>query len=61
MTYKLECLLQNANDTQANINNKWVPARPEKLTGIYGLQWRIKDALMVLSGKADAFTWPEGQ
>lgn len=61
MTYRLEYLLKDANDNQANINNKWVPARPKKLTGIYGLQWRIKDALMVLSGKAGAFTWPEGQ
>ena len=59
--YKLEYLIKNANNTQTNINNKWVPGRPEKFHGIYGIWLNIKDAYQVLTGKADAFTWPEGQ
>lgn len=45
------------NFCQKEINGKWVPARP-----ILGSFWsRLKDAWQVLTGKADAFTWPEGQ
>jgi hypothetical protein len=45
------------NDAQAEINGKWVPARPIRFFG-----WgRLREAWAVLRGKADAFTWPEGQ
>ena len=45
-------------DTQAEINGKWVPARPIRFDS---LRSRIRDAWAVLMGKADAFKWPEGQ
>jgi len=41
----------------AEIDKEWVPARPL----IQPLKWRVKDAWKVLTGKADAFTWPKGQ
>ena len=46
------------HDVKANINNKWVPARPTPETS-----WKRKlcDAYKVFIGKAEAFTWPEGQ
>jgi hypothetical protein len=37
-------------NTKANINGKWVIARP--LSGPF--LWRLKDALQVIFGKADA-------
>lgn len=55
MIYTLKYLQHN--DNLANINNKWVPARP--LDGPFW--WRIQAAWMVLTGKADAFIWPENQ
>ena len=42
---------------QAEINGKWVDARP--VSGPFWL--RVKAAWAVLTGKADAFVWPEGQ
>ena len=44
--------------TEAQINGKWVPARP---IGYFSFRWRLKLAWMVFTGKADAFVWPEGQ
>lgn len=38
-------------------SGKWYPVRPVKPPLIY----RIKDAIMVLRWRADAFTWPEIQ
>ena len=55
--YTLKWLLKEASDTQAEIGGKWVPARP--LIG--SMRDRIRAAWAVLTGKADAFTWPEGQ
>ncbi len=55
---KLENLLKNANETQAEINGKWVPARS---VGLYSLRERIRIAFMVFTGRADALVWPEGQ
>lgn len=57
----LEWLLKKAPTTSKQINGKWVPCRPESWGGPYGLWLRAKDAWAVLTGKADAFTWPEGQ
>lgn len=55
--WSLKELFEFANSNQALINGKYVPARP------YGgpFSWRVKAAWKVLTGKADAFTWPEGQ
>ena len=46
------------NDTQANINGNWVPARP---IGLQSFRSRLRCTWMVFSGKADALVWPEGQ
>lgn len=60
MIWNLKDLLQNVNSTQAEINGKWVPARP--------LNWkhrtlreRFQEARAVFSGEAEAFRWPEEQ
>jgi len=58
-TYKF---LREQNDCFAYINNKWVPSRP--LVWDFGCPFslrRLKDAWEVFRGRADAFTWPEGQ
>ncbi len=44
----------------ANINGKWVPARPINYR-YRSLLERIREAWAVFAGKADAFLWPEGQ
>lgn len=56
MLYTIDDIRGSLN-TQAKINNKWVPARP--FNGPFW--WRIKAAWLVLIGKADAIVWPEGQ
>ena len=61
MKWMLRELIGHANSTQAEINGKWVPARPLPGYGLYGLRLRMTAAWAVLRGKADAFTWPEGQ
>lgn len=60
MLYTLRYLQNDANETQAEINGKWVPARP--LNYKYE-SWseRVSDAWLVLTGKADVFVWPENQ
>ena len=54
-------LIDTTNTNTAYINGKWVPVRPRRDHGLTGLKTRIKDALAVLCGKAEAFTWPENQ
>ena len=61
MIWTLRGLIDSANSTQAEINGKWVPARPLPGYGLYGLRLRLRAAWAVLCGKAEAFTWPEGQ
>lgn len=56
--WKLENLFAWAVEHQAKINEKWVPVRP---LCPYNLRERLYGAWMVLIGKADIFTWPEGQ
>ena len=60
MIYSLRELVESQNN-QANINGKWVPARPLMLSGFDGFTERVKAAWLVLQGKADAVIWPEGQ
>ena len=57
MIYTLKSLLETTVSLQANINGKWVPARP--LAGPLSL--KIRAAWLVLTGKADAVIWPENQ
>lgn len=60
--YSLEYLNSSAiTEVAAQINGKWVPCRPVSWGGLYGFTLRLKDAWAVLTGKADAFEWPEGQ
>ena len=47
-----------ASTESAEINGRWVAARP---LGFASWSHRIKAAWMVLTGKADAVKWPEGQ
>ena len=61
MTWTLRELIDRASSVQAEINAKWVPARPLPMAGSYGLLLRIRAAWAVLRGNADAFTWPENQ
>lgn len=55
--WTLRKLFEHANSNQAEISGKWVPARP--LRG--GWCDRLSQAWAVLTGRADAFIWPEGQ
>ena len=57
--YSLSSLMHH--DTETEINGKWVPARPLRACGLEGLRIRLREAWAVLCGRADAFTWPEGQ
>jgi len=50
--------LESANSTQAEINGRWVPARP---VGYYSWRYRVKAAWLVFTGKCDALRWPEDQ
>jgi hypothetical protein len=52
---KLENLNSMCRNSQAEINGKWVPARP---LGYYLLRNRLNAAWMVFTGKADALLWP---
>jgi len=56
--YSLSYLIEDAPKCAAYINGHYVPSRP--IPWGFGI-WRIKDAWAVLTGKADAVFWPEGQ
>jgi len=58
--WTLKSLLHSVHSAQAQINNKWVPARPLGLLGLE-LRIRLKAAWVVFLGKADVVVWPEGQ
>lgn len=55
--WTLKGLVKSTQEVQANINGKWVPARPL----VCCLKHRMKDAWEVFRGRADAVKWPEGQ
>ena len=52
--------LCDPNMPMTNINEKWVPARPINWKYRTLIQ-RLKEAWEVFMGRADCFTWPEGQ
>lgn len=52
-------IIENRTTTK-EINGQWVPARPINYK-ILSVKQRIKDALAVFFGKADAVKWPLGQ
>jgi hypothetical protein len=54
--------LQASDMPQANINGKWVPARPENYKkSCMTMRKRLQHAWAVFTCKAEAFIWPEGQ
>lgn len=58
--YTLKYLQTEVNQTQAEINGKWVPARPENYK-YRSFMERLNEAWGVFTGKFDTFKWPEGQ
>ena len=58
--YHLKDIIEMAAETKAEINGKWVPARPINHT-CRTLRERLRDARDVFTGKMDAVKWPEGQ
>lgn len=60
--WKLIELIKMAQETQTEIRGKWVPAKPENYKPKYcSIGRRIGYAWQVVIGKAETFTWPEGQ
>jgi len=60
MIYQLDWLINTygrGRGETCEINGRWVPCRPLSA----GWDYRIKAAWAVLTGRADAFVWPEGQ
>ena len=58
--WTLRDLVDSAATTSTEIDGKWVPSRP--INWKYrSIQQRIREAWAVFRGKADCFTWPEGQ
>jgi hypothetical protein len=55
--WTLKSLLECVNSVSVEINGKFVPARPTTEP----FNRRFRAAWLVLTGKADAFKWPEGQ
>lgn len=58
--YTLENLIRSTtgkSGVSTEINGRWVSARPYVLWSVQ----RLRDAWAVLTMRADAFTWPEGQ
>ena len=58
--WSLEALFRHSTSNQAEINDKWVPARPLNWKH-RSLKQKLKESLAVFNGHAEAFTWPEGQ
>lgn len=58
--WKLKELLEW--NSQAEINGKWVPARPLNYKPCLCPIWkRLRYAWQVVRGHAETFVWPEGQ
>jgi hypothetical protein len=58
--WQLKDLLRHCSENSAEINGKWVPARPlnYKYRSFFS---KIREAWAVFTGRAAAFRWPEGQ
>ena len=59
--YTLDAIVKIASDPEElseHSSGEWVPAR---YMGMYGLRNRVKLAIIVFTGKADAVIWPGGQ
>ena len=53
-------MIESATYTHAEINGKWVPSRPINSSCRSFIE-KFKEAWAVYVGRAEAFTWPEGQ
>ena len=60
MIWNLKTLIKHCNENSAEINGKWVPARPLNFQYRTFLE-KVKDSWAVYKGKAEAFKWPEEQ
>jgi hypothetical protein len=58
--WTLRDLIDHCNSNRTEIHGKWVPARPINWKHRTMIQ-RLKEAWAVFVGKAEPFTWPEGQ
>lgn len=58
--YTIKEITEIIRTAQTEINEKWVAARPINYKYVSILN-KIKDAWMVLTGKADAIMWEEGR
>ena len=59
--YTLEDLVEhgtNPEDMSEHPAGGWIPAR---YMGMYGIKNRLRIAVLVFTGKADAVIWPGGQ
>lgn len=54
-TDEIEAIIKSVS---CNINGRWVPCRP---IGYFTIWGRVKATWLVLTGKADALVWLEGQ
>ena len=60
--WELERLIASAQGIKVNIKGKFVPSRPGNFKPKWCSIWkRICYAWQVVIGKAETFTWPEGQ
>lgn len=60
--WKLNDLLKFSKENLIQINGKWVACRPENFKCKYcNIFKRLIFAWQVILGKAETFTWPEGQ
>lgn len=57
MIWTIDDLTAHCAQTAVKIGRVWVPARPARAS----LMSRIRAAIAVLRGQADAVIWPAGQ
>ena len=60
MVWSLIGLIVHARECRAEINGKWIPARPENYK-LRSYRTKLKHAWLVFTGKADCVIWPGGQ
>ena len=56
--YKLRDIQIDRDWPIKQMGTSWLPARP---LGFFSLKYRIKAAILVFTGKADAVIWPGNQ
>jgi hypothetical protein len=58
--WTLKSLIETSSSNTVEIGGKWVPCRPINYQ-YRSLKEKFQEAYAVFSGKAEPFTWPEGQ